>query len=86
MIDVNSMPVDWWWLVLGVFLFVLLLPLVTAQRVLSIWYSLNKANRLDNDQKKVIGFVKMLLLGWLVLVPVYAWSFHYVNARLILAS
>jgi len=83
-VNINGVPVEWGWVVLGLFLFGLLLPMLTAQRLLVIWRSL-KTDRSGGDQKKEFGVVKTLLLGWLALIPVYFWSSYYINAQLISA-
>lgn len=68
--NLEDVPWEMWWIFLGIFFFGLLMPLVVAQGLLRVITSVR-------DGKVDINFWQRLVLGWLVLVPVYVLSFYY---------
>lgn len=80
-LNIEDVPWEMWWLFIGIFLFGLLLPFLAAQGVLRVWYSIGFAHSRDSRKSK-LSFFKQLVLGWLVLLPVYTWSAYYFNEQL----
>lgn len=77
---IGDIPWEMWWLFIGVFLFGLLLPFVSAQGVLKVWYSISH-NQVKDGQEK-LSFWWKVAIGWVTLLPVYIISFYYFNLQL----
>lgn len=68
----------YWLALIGIVLFGAVLPLLASHGVLKVWVSL-KPKQNEKEVLQRINIYKRLLLGWLVVLPVYTYSLYTVN-------
>lgn len=78
MFDATAVNISFniWWILVGIFLFGMVLPLLMSHAIAKIWQSLKISNK--KYKYRSLNVIQSLVLGWVTLIPVYFFSYAYV--------